>query len=104
MSLLGLDLGTSSCKGVVFDERGTILAVTSRGYSLDIPKPGWVEMDANRMWNAIVEICRELADKTRDDPVVAFGVSTQGETMIPVDAKGEPIRPAFMNEIGRAHV
>lgn len=101
MSLLGLDLGTSSCKGVAFDEAGRVLAVASRDYALDIPRPGWVEMDANKMWNAVVEICRELSGKTGNDPIVAFGVSTQGETMIAVDARGEPVRPAFMNADNR---
>lgn len=101
MSLMGLDLGTSSCKGVVFDINGKILAATSRDYSLDILPSGWVEMDANKMWHAVIEICRELSNKTRHDPVVAFGISTQGETVIAVDSKGEPIRPAFMNADNR---
>jgi len=101
MSLLGLDLGTSACKAAVFDEDGNLLAVASREYSADIPRPGWMEMDPNRMWSAAVDAVRQVAIESLDT-VRALAVSSQGETFIPVDAFGNAVGPAIMNADNRA--
>lgn len=98
---MGIDLGTSSCKAVVFSENGKPLASASYGYKTYSPGPGRVEIDANLFWDAVVKAVREAAVKVKEDPVSALAFSTQGETMIAVDAKGEPVRPAFMNADNR---
>ena len=101
MSLLGIDLGTNSCKAVVFSIGGTPLATASYGYKTYSPQPGFVEIDANLFWEAVVRTVREVAAQTQDDPVTALAFSTQGETMIAVDRDGMPIRPTFMNADNR---
>ena len=124
MSLMGIDLGTSSCKAVAFSREGRQLASASYGYKTYSPRPDYVEMDAELFWEAVVKAVRDVAEQTARDPITAMAFSTQGETMIAVDAKGHPLRPAFMNadnrgtleikelcdriskqeQIGRAHV
>lgn len=101
MSLMGVDLGSSSCKAVVFSHAGVPLATASYSYRTYSPKPGYVEIDANLFWEAVVKAVRDVAAQTQHDPVTAMAFSTQGETMIAVDAHGDPIRPTFMNADNR---
>ena len=63
MSLMGLDLGTTGCKAVVFDEAGKLLAAAYREYPLHFPKPGWIELDSSRVIRAAREVVREAAGK-----------------------------------------
>lgn len=101
MSLLGLDMGTSACKAAIFSEDGVLLASSSREYSADVPRPGWMEMDPDRMWNAAVEAVREASDGLTDS-VSALAVSSQGETFVPVDRDGRSVASAVMNADNRA--
>ncbi|MHB1456285.1 MAG: FGGY-family carbohydrate kinase [Armatimonadota bacterium] len=101
MSLLGLDMGTSACKATIYDEHGSILAVSCREYSSYAPAPGWMEMDPSTFWNSAVEVIREAAQKA-NVPVKALSISSQGETFIPVDESGVEIHPAIMNTDSRA--
>jgi xylulokinase len=43
--LVGLDVGTTSVKGLAIDEDGTVLAMAERGHPLSTPRPGWSEQD-----------------------------------------------------------
>jgi xylulokinase len=101
MSLLGLDLGTSACKAAIFDEDGNLLSVASREYSADVTGPGWMEMPPERLWDAASDALREATSGT-SDAVKALAVSSQGETFVPVDARGNAIAPAIMNADNRA--
>ena len=50
--LIGLDVGTSSVKGVVIDERGGVVTEAQRGYPVSMPQPGWSEQDPEQWWQA----------------------------------------------------
>ncbi len=89
MSLLGLDIGTTGCKAVAFDEEGALLSGAYREYTLSHPKPGWTELDANLLWDKIKEVIFEVSTQTRSDPIKALSVSTQGEAVVPVGRDGE---------------
>jgi xylulokinase len=91
MSLLGIDVGTTGCKAVVFDEEGRILSSAYREYPLRFPRPGWIELDSERVMASCREAVREAAGKSRRDPVRAFAVSAQGEAVTPVDARGRAL-------------
>jgi xylulokinase len=88
MSLMGLDLGTTGCKAVVFDEAGKLLAAAYREYPLHFPKPGWIELDSARVVRCAREVVREAAGKSRKDPVRALAVASQGEAVTPVAEDG----------------
>src|SRR6185436_8819627 len=81
MSLLGIDLGTTGCKAVAFDEGGRILASSYREYPLHFPKTGWIELDSNRVMSSAREVIRETAAKVKKDPVRALAVAAQGEAV-----------------------
>ena len=88
MSLLGVDLGTTGCKAVVFDDEGKILASAYREYPLHFPQTGWIELDSNRVMASAREVIREAAGKSKKDPVRALAVATQGEAVTPVAKNG----------------
>jgi len=93
MSLLGLDIGTSGCKAVVFDLEGNILSRAYREYPLLYPRQGWIELDAKMLLNKIEESVKEAVNKNRvkKDPVEAISISSQGEAFVPVDKEGNPL-------------
>ena len=51
--MLGVDIGASSCKAIVFDADRNAKGRAQQEYSRSYPNPGWVELDANSWWNAV---------------------------------------------------
>jgi len=91
MVYLGMDIGTSSCKIAAFNEHGKALAVTMREYPLIFPESGWMELDANTVWENVVECARECCFSLDGAEITAVSVSSQGEAIIPVDKNGKAI-------------
>lgn len=92
---LGVDIGTSSSKGVLVDSAGTVLASAVREHDVARPAPGHVEMDAVTWWDEFVSIARELA-LSSEHPVVAVGVSGMGPCVLLTGSDGSPLRPAIL--------
>jgi len=88
MSLLGLDIGTTGCKAVVFDVEGKVLSQAYREYPLIHPQPGWAELDMDIVLRKIEESIQEASVQSKKDPIKALSISTQGEAFVPVDKKG----------------
>ncbi len=96
--LLGLDVGTTSVKAGLFDPAGACLAVAGEEYRLDHPAPDRAELDAEVYWRAARAAVRRAvaaAGAGRDD-VTALAVSSQGETVVPVDDAGRALAPAIV--------
>lgn len=102
MSLLGIDLGTSNCKCVAFQEDGRVIAQATVSYAANSTHPDWMEVDAEVFWDAFVKTVRSVSAWLNEDPVTALAISSQGETVIPVDGNGMPVSPAIMNGDNRA--
>ena len=100
MSLIGLDIGTTGCKAIVFSNDGAILGQAAREYGIDAPQPGWAEQDAEQVWalawSALAEAVTAARSASRADAPVALAISCQGEAVIPVDAEGRALRPAIL--------
>ena len=88
MSLMGIDVGTTGCKVVAFDEAGAVLAQASREYPLLSPNPGWYELDPEQVWAFVCECLRAVNAQLGHDPVTALSLSSQGEAMTPVAKDG----------------
>ena len=117
MSLLGLDIGTTNCKGAVFAAEGRCLGRASREYQTLHRQPGWAELDSRAVLAAALDIIRQLALQARAgrDPVRALSVSAMGEAMTPVsrdrqildhailcsDIRGRAELDGFMERISR---
>jgi xylulokinase len=95
-TLLGLDIGTTGCKAVLFDADGTLLAGASREYAVDLPRPGWAEQDIERVWMLAQEAMGEAIRTARVLEVAAIGLSVHGEAVTPVDVDGRALRPTIL--------
>jgi len=97
--LLGIDVGTYSSKGVLTRFDGTVLKTHVVEHTMEVPKPGWAEQDANAVWWADVQtICRVLLDGrpyTGTD-VAGVAVSAIGPCIVPLDAQGRPLRKGIL--------
>ena len=102
MSYLGLDIGTTGCKALVFDAAGRPLAQAYREYPLLSPQPGWAELDSARVMRDCESAVTEAAAACRTDPVQALGVSCQGEAFTPVDAQGRMLCGGMVSSDARA--
>ncbi|GHB34811.1 sugar kinase [Streptomyces umbrinus] len=97
MTVIGVDIGTSSSKGVLVDEGGTVLATAVRPHTVERPHPGHVEMDARVWWDEFASITRELLKSAPDGTsVTAVGVSGMGPCVALTDGTDTPLRPAIL--------
>ncbi|MGI5347493.1 FGGY-family carbohydrate kinase [Streptomyces sp. CA-250714] len=94
-AVLGVDIGTSSSKGVLVALDGTLLRSAVREHTVDRPAPGHVEMDAAIWWDELVSLSHELTGGT-DAEVVAVGLSGMGPCVLLTDAEDTPLRPAVL--------
>ena len=93
--LLGIDLGTSSVKAVLVDDRGRLLKTGSREYAIHSPRPGRAEQSTEEWWNSTVCAVREAVEG-REASVQAVGLSGQMHGTVLVDGKHNPIGPAII--------
>ena len=94
--LLGIDIGTSSSKGVLATPDGRVVATAVRPHALSMPRPGWAEHDAEATWwGDAVSIARELVGGGHGR-VAAVCASGIGPAVLPVDAAGAALRPAIL--------
>lgn len=98
MSILGLDVGTSTCKGIVISQDGRILAQKRTEYSGQaVVRDDIAEISAEVFWNSTAELIRNLALAVENDPIEALAVSSHGETLIPIGRNGEALMPAMLS-------
>ena len=94
-ALVGIDVGTSSTKGVAIDpESGRVLAVAESPHPVSSPHPGWSEQDPED-WLAGT---RTVLDRLRTEvtEIIGIGFSGQMHGLVCLDARGEVIRPAIL--------
>ncbi len=96
MALLGLDIGTTGCKAIVFDVDGNVRGQGAREYAVATPHPRWAEQDAEAVWQCAWNALAEAVAGAEGHPVRALALSVQGEAVIPVDAEGHALRPAIL--------
>ena len=96
---LAIDEGTSSARAIVFSEAGEILAIGRRNFSLYYPQPGWVEQEAEEIWQAQYEAVQEALRGAGLTPerIGAVGITNQRETVVAWDRKtGRPLHRAIV--------
>lgn len=95
--LLGIDIGTASSKAVLATPEGEIVASASTPHEMDMPHPGWAEMDADRVWwGDVVALTRQLVDDSNRDSIAAMCVSGVGPCLLLTDNDLVPQRPAIL--------
>lgn len=93
---LALDAGTTSSRAIVFGEDGAVLAVAQREFRQIYPQPGWVEHDANEIWETQIAVAAEAVKKA-NVAIAAIGITNQRETTVLWDRRtGKPVANAIV--------
>jgi xylulokinase len=97
--LLGIDLGTSSFKAVLFDpQSGTIVAQARVSIEISTPTPERAEADPVALWDALVDVLAQLrsAQPAAFGAAQGIGLSTIFPALVPMDREGQPLCPALL--------
>ncbi|GAS87857.1 FGGY-family carbohydrate kinase [Mycolicibacterium brisbanense] len=96
--LLGIDMGTGSTKGVLVDTSGSVIATETVAHSMDLPRPGWAEVDAeNLWWREVCGISTALMARMPSGAALAgMCVSGVGPCLVLCDDDLRPLRPAIL--------
>ncbi|MGD1096054.1 MAG: glycerol kinase GlpK [Bryobacteraceae bacterium] len=97
--VLALDEGTTSARAALYNDEGRRVAMESCPIECIYPQSGWVEQDANAIWEAQLEAARRTLAiaKVKASEVAAIGITNQRETTIIWDRRtGEPVAPAIV--------
>jgi glycerol kinase len=94
-----IDQGTTSSRCIVFDASGTVVSVAQREHRQIFPRPGWVEHDADEIWECVQFVVREAlaVEEITAEQIAAVGITNQRETTLVWDAEtGTPVHHAIV--------
>ncbi len=96
--ILAIDQGTTSTRAVMFSAAGEPLAASQTPLRQIYPADGWVEHDAEEIWQATLSVCRDVIAKTGGiDGVAALGITNQRETSVLWNrVTGKPVMNAIV--------
>jgi len=96
--LLALDQGTTSSRALLIDTKGQVAGMAQQEFRQIYPEPGWVEHDANEIWESQSHVVKDLLKKLGgNDRVVGIGITNQRETTVIWERKtGRPIAHAIV--------
>jgi sugar (pentulose or hexulose) kinase len=95
--LIGIDLGTSSMKTVLFDRNLCTVAYTDEAYPSLMPGDGFCQQDPNRWWQALCHTCRNVLEQVDISPtaVAGIGIDSQSSVALPIDREGNVLYDAL---------
>ncbi len=96
--LVGLDVGTSSVKGLLIAPDGEIVARAEVPHELSTPRPGWAEQDPEDWWAGAQAVLEQLR---RAGPIAGIGLAGQMHGLVALDASDRVLRPAMLWNDGR---
>ena len=96
--MIGLDVGTSACKGVLLDGTGRRLALGRHSYPLSVPSPGRVELDPETVWSAAATVIRLLGRHAARERwrIAALACSVSVDEAVLVDRRDRPLGDVIM--------
>jgi len=97
--VLSLDQGTTSSRAILFDKSGAIMGVAQKEFTQIYPKPGWVEHNAEEIWETQLEVLKEVLIQNHVHPhqIAAIGITNQRETAVVWDKlTGKPVYNAIV--------
>ena len=96
--VIGIDLGTTGLKTVVFSREGDVVASAYREYPLSQPQNGWAEQEPELWWIAAKETIKEVLSESgiSNEEIVSLGISGQMHGLVMLDEKCNVIRPAIL--------
>ena len=93
--VIGLDLGTTGLKAVLFDGTGEVIKTSSRPAALSTPAPGEAEQNPEAWYEWSCDLLREVTEDIDRSAVRGVGLSSQGISFVPVDQDNRPLRAAL---------
>ena len=100
---LGIDIGTSGCKAVIFDEDGRQQSLAYREYDIISKRSGWAELDTDEVMAKCFEVIKESASGIKKGSVKGMGISSQGEAFTLADVDGKALCNALVSSDIRAN-
>lgn len=97
--IMALDLGTTSCRCIIFDKNGRICSVAQKEFAQYFPQPGWVEHDAEEIWATQTGLMYEAMSKIdiTINEIAGIGITNQRETTVLWDKEtGRPVHKAIV--------
>ncbi|MBA1434024.1 glycerol kinase GlpK [Bombilactobacillus bombi] len=97
--ILAIDEGTTSTRAIIFDKKGNKITDAQREFTQYFPHPGWVEHDANEIWNAVLSTIANcfIESGIKPEQIASIGITNQRETTVIWDKKtGLPIYHAIV--------
>ncbi len=97
--VIALDQGTTSSRAILFDHGGNVRASASQEFKQHYPQPGWVEHDAEEIWQSQVAVAEKVLAqaKASAEDLAAIGITNQRETVVLWErGSGKPIHPAIV--------
>ncbi|EOH92973.1 glycerol kinase [Enterococcus haemoperoxidus ATCC BAA-382] len=97
--ILSIDQGTTSSRAILFNHDGQEIAKAQKEFTQYFPNPGWVEHDANEIWNSVQSVIADvlIESKLKPNQIKAIGITNQRETTVVWDKDtGEPIHRAIV--------
>ena len=97
--VLAIDQGTTSSRAIVFNHDSATVGEAQREFTQHYPRPGWVEHDANEIWDVTLGVMREALEDAGVSPgdIAAIGITNQRETVALWDREtGEPVHNAIV--------
>ncbi|MDO5403091.1 MAG: xylulokinase [Eubacteriales bacterium] len=101
MNYIGIDLGTSSVKLILMNEKGKIINSVTEEYPLSFPNPGWSEQNPYDWYEKTMEGLRKLLDGQNKESVAGISFGGQMHGLVVLDENDEVIRPAILWNDGR---
>jgi xylulokinase len=99
---LGIDIGTSGCKAVIFDEAGRQQSSAYREYDIISFQPGMAELDTDEVIGKCFEVIKESVSGVQNGSVRGIGISSQGEAFTLLDKDGRALCNALVSSDIRA--
>lgn len=97
MSNLGIDVGTTGCKAVVFAEDGSLRSSAYAEYDVKRQRPGYAELDSVEVWEKIkTTIARAAGGADPSDPIRALSVASMGEAVVPISKDRRILGPSIL--------
>lgn len=97
--IMALDLGTTSCRCIIFDKNGRICSAAQKEFTQYFPQPGWVEHDAEEIWATQTGLMYEAMSKIdiTINEIAGIGITNQRETTVLWDKEtGRPVYKAIV--------
>ena len=82
--ILAIDQGTTSSRAILFDAQMQRVGTAQREFTQHFPQEGWVEHDAEEIWDSVLTVCRDVLETTgvSASQIAGIGITNQRETTV----------------------